>query len=86
MTARRLKSIPSNEVAAELAKAAADTTENPPRLISVVTAKALITDPPPNRPREAMVSEKLSWKADCMSTSNRADAVFLTHLHISIKW
>ncbi len=71
--------IPGNEVADELAKAAATATDTPPRPISFATAKALIrrtvTDPPSNRPRTAMVYEHFSWKADCIAASNSADAV-----------
>ncbi len=52
--------------------------------IPQATAKALIrrtvTDPSPNRPRTAMAYEHFSWKADCIVTSNRADAVLLAGL------
>ncbi len=76
------KGLSGNEAADELAKAAA--TATPPRLLSFATAKALIrrtvTDPSPNRPRTAMVYEHFSWKADCIATSNRADAVLLARL------
>ncbi len=78
------KGIPGNEAADELAKAAATATDTPPRTISFATAKALIrrtvTDPSPNRPRTAMVYEHFPWKADCIATSNRADAVLLARL------
>ncbi len=73
------KGIPGNEAADELAKAAATDTNTPPRSILFATAKALIqrtfTDPASNRPRK--VYEHVSWKADCIATSNRADAVLL---------
>ncbi len=36
-----------------------------------------ITDPPPNRPRTAVVYENFSWKSGCIATSNRAEAVLL---------
>ncbi len=36
--------------------------------------------PPLNRLRTAMVYEHFSWKADCIATSNRADAVLLARL------
>ncbi len=78
------KGIPGNEAADELAKAAATTTDTPPRTNSFVIAKALIrstvTDPPSNRPRTAMVHEHFSWKADCIATSNRVDAILLARL------
>ncbi len=76
------KGIPGNEAADELAKAAA--TDTLPRSFSFATTKALIrrtvTDPQPNRPRTAMVYEHFSLKADCIATSNRADAVLLARL------
>ncbi len=78
------KGIPGNEAADELVKAAATATDTPPRPISFATTKALIrctvTDPPSNRPRTAMVYEHFSWKADCIATSNMADAVLLARL------
>ncbi len=67
-----------------MAKAAGTATETPPQPISFATAKALIrrtvTDPSPNRPRTVMVYEHFSWKADCIDTSNRADAVLQASL------
>ncbi len=75
------KGIPGNEAADELAKAVATATDTPPRPISFAIAKAIIrctaTD---NRPRTSMVYENISWKADCIATSNRADAVLLARL------
>ncbi len=76
--------IPGKEAADELAKAAATATDTPPRPISFAIAKVLIrrtvTDPSPNRPRTAMVYEHFSWKAGCIATSYRADAVLLSRL------
>ncbi len=78
------KGIPGNETADELAKAAATATDTPPRPNPFATVKALIrrtdTDPSPNRPRTAMVYEHFLWKADCIATSNRSDAVLLARL------
>ncbi len=78
------KGIPGNEAADKLAKAAVTATDTPPRPISFATAKALIRrtvpDAPSNRPQTAMVYEHFSWKADCITTSHRADAVLLAHL------
>ncbi len=75
------KGKPGNEATDELAKAAATTTNTPPRSISFATAKALIQRiNPPNRPRTNMVYEHLSWKKDRIATSNRADAVLLARL------
>ncbi len=53
-------------------------------LVGYLIPKALIgrtvTDPSPNRPRTVMVYEHFSSKADCIATSNRADAVLLARL------
>ncbi len=74
--------IPGNEAADELAKETA--THTPPRPTSFATVKALIrhtiTNPPPNRPRMVMVYDNFSWKANCIATSNWADAVLLAPL------
>ncbi len=75
------KGIPGNEVTDELAKAAATTTDTPPRSVSFATAKGLIQRiNPPNRPRTNMVYQHFSWKKDRIATSNRADAVLLARL------
>ncbi len=65
-------------------KETATTTVTPPRRISFATAKAIIrrtlTDPPSYRPLTATMYEHFFWKADCIATSNRADAVLLARL------
>ncbi len=62
--------------------------DTPPRPVSLGTAVALIlrtiTDPPPNRPRAAMVYEHSLMKAGCIATSIRADAVLLTRLRLGL--
>ncbi len=65
-------------------KTADTATDTSPRPISFATAKVLIgciiTDLPVKRPRTAMVYGHFYKKADCITTSNRVDAVLLAHL------
>ncbi len=79
-----LKGIPSKELSDSAAKAAALTTNDPPRPISYASARSLIrrtlTNPPPTNSRTAEVYSGLSWSKDCMATSNRSDAGLLARL------
>ncbi len=66
------KGMPGNEATDESVNAASAATTH--------LIRCTVTDPPSNRPQTAMVYENFSWKADCISTSSRADAILLARL------